>query len=130
MFCFYVFYFFLFFFFFFNDTATTEIYTLSYTTLFRSEQRCVRVELRREHEGEVVHRAENAPAGRRCSTRSASSFPGAVQRPCRARARCSRRGSASARPPVQRSTCRTDRWACPRAPASRTRSHTRRRRSR
>src|SRR5438034_11108024 len=27
---------FLFFFFFFNDTATTEIYTLSYTTLFRS----------------------------------------------------------------------------------------------
>src|SRR2546425_13321566 len=25
-----------FFFFFFNDTATTEIYTLSYTTLFRS----------------------------------------------------------------------------------------------
>src|SRR5688572_31530949 len=30
-------YFFLFFFFFFfNDTATTEIYTLSYTTLFRS----------------------------------------------------------------------------------------------
>src|SRR6266446_8150681 len=28
----------LFFFFFFNDTATTEIYTLSYTTLFRSER--------------------------------------------------------------------------------------------
>src|SRR5476649_620309 len=27
---------FFFFFFFFNDTATTEIYTLSYTTLFRS----------------------------------------------------------------------------------------------
>src|SRR5687768_17950960 len=27
---------FSFFFFFFNDTATTEIYTLSYTTLFRS----------------------------------------------------------------------------------------------
>src|SRR5688572_32725327 len=27
---------FLFYFFFFNDTATTEIYTLSYTTLFRS----------------------------------------------------------------------------------------------
>src|SRR3712207_9021201 len=26
------------FFFFFNDTATTEIYTLPYTTLFRSEQ--------------------------------------------------------------------------------------------
>src|SRR2546425_8375784 len=26
----------IFFFFFFNDTATTEIYTLSYTTLFRS----------------------------------------------------------------------------------------------
>src|SRR6267154_4982983 len=26
-------------FFFFNDTATTEIYTLSYTTLFRSETR-------------------------------------------------------------------------------------------
>src|SRR2546429_9282366 len=26
----------VFFFFFFNDTATTEIYTLSYTTLFRS----------------------------------------------------------------------------------------------
>src|SRR6266496_1103751 len=30
------FFFFFFFFFFFNDTATTEIYTLSYTTLFRS----------------------------------------------------------------------------------------------
>src|SRR5205809_6828824 len=29
-------YFLFFFFFFFNDTATTEIYTLSYTTLFRS----------------------------------------------------------------------------------------------
>src|SRR6266513_3707833 len=29
-------YIFFFFFFFFNDTATTEIYTLSYTTLFRS----------------------------------------------------------------------------------------------
>src|SRR5215470_19600102 len=28
-----------FFFFFFNDTATTEIYTLSYTTLFRSSRR-------------------------------------------------------------------------------------------
>src|SRR5437773_7186252 len=28
-----------FFFFFFNDTATTEIYTLSYTTLFRSVRR-------------------------------------------------------------------------------------------
>src|SRR2546422_7662072 len=28
-------------FFFFNDTATTEIYTLSYTTLFRSPKRCV-----------------------------------------------------------------------------------------
>src|SRR6185437_16553168 len=28
-----------FFFFFFNDTATTEIYTLSYTTLFRSARR-------------------------------------------------------------------------------------------
>src|SRR5260363_242431 len=28
----------VFFFFFFNDTATTEIYTLSYTTLFRSER--------------------------------------------------------------------------------------------
>src|SRR5690349_24687065 len=31
-----LFFFFFFFFFFFNDTATTEIYTLSYTTLFRS----------------------------------------------------------------------------------------------
>src|SRR5438552_13709905 len=30
---------FLFIFFFFNDTATTEIYTLSYTTLFRSRRR-------------------------------------------------------------------------------------------
>src|SRR2546422_8152368 len=30
------------FFFFFNDTATTEIYTLSYTTLFRSRPRPVR----------------------------------------------------------------------------------------
>src|SRR5258707_8361352 len=29
----------MFFFFFFNDTATTEIYTLSYTTLFRSRRR-------------------------------------------------------------------------------------------
>src|SRR2546427_11536121 len=28
------------FFFFFNDTATTEIYTLSYTTLFRSARGC------------------------------------------------------------------------------------------
>src|SRR2546429_925585 len=27
-------------FFFFNDTATTEIYTLSYTTLFRSPREC------------------------------------------------------------------------------------------
>src|SRR5712664_4595443 len=33
---------FFFFFFFFNDTATTEIYTLSYTTLFRSRARPVR----------------------------------------------------------------------------------------
>src|SRR5216684_7446388 len=31
-----------FFFFFFNDTATTEIYTLSYTTLFRSPCRTIR----------------------------------------------------------------------------------------
>src|SRR2546429_9798243 len=30
----------IFFFFFFNDTATTEIYTLSYTTLFRSLRSC------------------------------------------------------------------------------------------
>src|SRR2546426_4495918 len=35
------------FFFFFNDTATTEIYTLSYTTLFRS---LVPVVLHRDHE--------------------------------------------------------------------------------
>ena len=40
---FYFFYFFfssfcIFIFFFFNDTATTEIYTLSYTTLFRSKR--------------------------------------------------------------------------------------------
>src|SRR5476649_3000694 len=36
--------FFLFFFFFFNDTATTEIYTFPYTTLFRSRHgsRCGR----------------------------------------------------------------------------------------
>src|SRR5688572_31744999 len=31
----------LFFFFFFNDTATTEIYTLSLTTLFRSSRGCI-----------------------------------------------------------------------------------------
>src|SRR5256885_10791330 len=37
-------------FFFFNDTATTEIYTLSYTTLFRSERD------RREAHGEHVVR--------------------------------------------------------------------------
>src|SRR6202790_5581906 len=30
-------------FFFFNDTATTEIYTLSYTTLFRSENMILQV---------------------------------------------------------------------------------------
>src|SRR2546426_5257010 len=34
-------------FFFFNDTATTEIYTLSYTTLFRSEGRVAVVSPRR-----------------------------------------------------------------------------------
>ena len=33
---FFVIFVFVFYFFFFNDTATTEIYTLSYTTLFRS----------------------------------------------------------------------------------------------
>src|SRR2546430_3428354 len=32
-------------FFFFNDTATTEIYTLSYTTLFRSEMKTSRLRL-------------------------------------------------------------------------------------
>src|SRR6185312_17152569 len=31
---------FFFFFFFFNDTATTEIYTFPYTTLFRSRRKC------------------------------------------------------------------------------------------
>src|SRR5215204_7716507 len=36
LFYFYFCFFCFFFFFFFNDTATTEIYTLSYTTLFRS----------------------------------------------------------------------------------------------
>src|SRR5687767_15661446 len=35
--------------FFFNDTATTEIYTLPYTTLFRSEERA------------LVHVADRAP---------------------------------------------------------------------
>src|SRR2546426_2823262 len=41
-----------FFFFFFNDTATTEIYTLSLTTLFRS------------HDGRELHRQlEGAAAG-------------------------------------------------------------------
>src|SRR5438045_8319459 len=39
--------FYLFFFFFFNDTATTEIYTLSYTTLFRSEDQGDMQEARR-----------------------------------------------------------------------------------
>src|SRR3989475_6937208 len=36
-------------FFFFNDTATTEIYTLSYTTLFRSEGRLGQVEVAEVH---------------------------------------------------------------------------------
>ena len=36
IFFFYFFFFFILFFFFFNDTATTEIYTFPYTTLFRS----------------------------------------------------------------------------------------------
>src|SRR5438094_5544884 len=51
-----------FFFFFFNDTATTEIYTLSLQTLFRSqgEPRPLRGEAERagaEREGPVVRRA-------------------------------------------------------------------------
>ena len=37
-FLFFFFVFVIFVFFFFNDTATTEIYTLSYTTLFRSRR--------------------------------------------------------------------------------------------
>src|SRR5947199_9944996 len=42
--------FFFSFFFFFNDTATTEIYTLSYTTLFRSIAVALRVDRRRSGE--------------------------------------------------------------------------------
>src|SRR5437867_11268782 len=46
-----------FFFFFFNDTATTEIYTLSYTTLFRSSTSRTRGLLQ-------------ASTGRRCPSRN------------------------------------------------------------
>src|SRR3712207_8783021 len=42
-------------FFFFNDTATTEIYTLSYTTLFRSGSA-----LLRRHRLHLVHRLREA----------------------------------------------------------------------
>src|SRR2546422_11217144 len=38
-------------FFFFNDTATTEIYTFPYTTLFRSLGRQYRLRIRRGQEG-------------------------------------------------------------------------------
>ena len=41
---FFYFYIYLLYFFFFNDTATTEIYTLSYTTLFRSKAYYVKFE--------------------------------------------------------------------------------------
>src|ERR1041384_8819445 len=66
---------FCFFFFFFNDTATTEIYTLPYTTLFRSvhtwtdEQVALKV-LDSQYAGhpEIVERllAEHALASRTC----------------------------------------------------------------
>src|SRR5688572_32965748 len=53
-------------FFFFNDTATTEIYTLSYTTLFRSRQAhrpshalpVARTHLRLDPEIRLVRRSE------------------------------------------------------------------------
>src|SRR2546427_3363326 len=67
----------LFFFFFFNDTATTEIYTLSYTTLFRSRsagRRCGGH--RRAHEPRSCRRARRVRAalrGDRKSTRLNSS---------------------------------------------------------
>src|SRR5574341_1510417 len=48
-------FFFFFFFFFFNDTATTEIYTLPYTTLFRSRHPVV--------PGHRQEGAERAPGG-------------------------------------------------------------------
>src|SRR5947207_11059940 len=49
-----------FFFFFFNDTATTEIYTLSYTTLFRSSPPLLQL-------SEALHHVEKcgAPLGDR-----------------------------------------------------------------
>src|SRR5256886_12185586 len=51
------------FFFFFNDTATTEIYTFPYTTLFRSH----RAELRRAHRdrGYRADRARGPGGGHR-----------------------------------------------------------------
>src|SRR2546430_10018067 len=56
-------------FFFFNDTATTEIYTLSYTTLFRS-----RLAAHAAHDvvadGEVLEAATGAVAIVACADRS------------------------------------------------------------
>src|SRR2546422_11748521 len=54
-----LFVFFFSFFFFFNDTATTEIYTLSYTTLFRSHDPDVALEVERRHRRHV-HVRSNA----------------------------------------------------------------------
>src|SRR5690349_22000482 len=53
---------FCFFFFFFNDTAPTEIYTLSYTTLFRSCLLERRAGGRAGFDGEPAARAEGASA--------------------------------------------------------------------
>src|SRR5690349_22864186 len=49
------------FFFFFNDTATTEIYTLSYTTLFRSEP--ARIEREAARGGDVEELLERVDVG-------------------------------------------------------------------
>ena len=52
----------MFFFFFFNDTATTEIYTLSHTTLFRSVAKQLEAIDRAAHDT-LVFLGHNGPAG-------------------------------------------------------------------
>src|SRR5438034_11792639 len=64
--------FFLFFFFFFNDTATTEIYTLSLHTLFRSYPLWSRPRTRRRRNGFPSSTARASPGDRK-STRLNSS---------------------------------------------------------
>src|SRR6266850_5795784 len=63
------------FFFFFNDTATTEIYTLSYTTLFRSVRRPAAAARHRARPGA---RAETADSRRARSEEHTSE----LQSPC------------------------------------------------